>query len=177
MKRITIDEPDDTQKVYAYEDLDLSAEPWVSYLWGVPDQEELDRDPYDTIEAALDVAADLDELPETIEIHPWIRHEPDEGEIQGLADVIVEDLFERLNEECGNPDGYREEPAYRDRREALRFVKGVVSRYHVWRCDPVPEIVEVDVERWIRENRADWLSDEPNQGVPATVAEPEGGAE
>lgn len=166
----------DTSKTYAYEDLDLSAEPWVSYLWGVADQEHLDLDPYDTIEAALDVEADLEDLPETIELHPWVRHVPTEGEIQGLVDVILDDVFERLDERYGNPDGDREEPGERDRREALRFVNGVVGRLFIWRCDPVPEIVEVDVERWIRENRSDWLSDEPDQGIPATVADVEAAA-
>lgn len=145
-------------KTTKYEEIDFRTEPWASYLWGAPGQEDLDRDIDHLIERLADDMADDMERPEgTLMLHAWVRHAIDESEIKRLAHQALWGLYEELDEKYGDPDDPNQEPDEEDYRRTAEWVKEIIQRFKVWACDEADQRVEVDVCKWVEKHAPHWL--------------------
>jgi hypothetical protein len=101
----------------------------------------------------------LDEIeprfwPDTIEVVKWERQKLDGGCFQDL-----DDLYEMLDEEHGDPDASPSVPSKNVQECWETFVRAVKDDYFVWVCEPTDEVTKVDVKKWVQEKRPDWLDE------------------
>lgn len=143
-------------KTANYEEIDFSTEPWASYLWGAPGQEDLDPDVDRLIEELAENAGRIDG---TLTLHAWIRHVIDESEIKRLAHLALGELYERLDEKYGDPEDPGQEPDEEDERRTVEWVKAIIPGFKVWSCDETDQRVEVDVGKWAAIKAPHWLEE------------------
>ncbi len=81
-------------------------------------------------------------------------------EVGGIADDVIEQLAEHLDEEHGDPDSRDSRYTKNEKTTELAqaFVASFLENYKPWDCFDVA-CVEVDVPRWVRECRPEWLGD------------------
>ena len=79
---------------------------------------------------------------------------PDEWALN--PDEILSETLQRLDEEYGGGDD--EVSPTLAMLEAARALADVIRReYEPWQCELLAETITVDVAKWIKENRPDWL--------------------
>lgn len=106
------------------------------------DPEQLSHsDPSEAIEYALDL---MDADPETIEVTAYKRIEVD---IPDLAERVLEDAIERLDEMLGDPGGDPFEPTVGMKVAALSFAQYIAAEYQPWQCEPCGSAI-VNVAAW-----------------------------
>ena len=128
-------------------------------FWGDKEDEHLTHTEMDeAIESALDGMADINALPETIEICGYARMKPS---MKVEAEIAVERLIESLDEDYGDPDGSSSGSTKSMQDAAETFVVAVLKEYKCWACDLVKQET-VNVQKWIKGNRPDWLEDKDN---------------
>ncbi len=135
-------------------------------LWGAEDQEQLTHTEMDdAIESALDGMDDINNLPETLVVCGFARMELPSAE--HLATHALERILEELDEEHCDPDGnYTEETEYM-KKAAIRFATSVLDEYTSWACEIVKRET-IDVKKWIKENRPEWLEENNNDNHTIT---------
>lgn len=117
-------------------------------LYGTEDQERLDESVEEVIQDLLD---GLDEG-ETAKIG-WpikvivYRRVDLSKQVVRLADIVLADLLERLDEDNSDPDGDGTEPTATMRQAARQFVSAVLAEYVPWACEPTGEVIEVTREQ------------------------------
>ncbi len=109
----------------------------------------------EAIEYILD---DIDgPLPKVIEICGYARM--DTGLEPGpLADTILEDLLEKVDEEYGSPDESFE-PTDEMVEAAKELAKTFIDGYVPWACEIVAR-ESVDVAEWVEKHMPHWMEDE-----------------
>lgn len=125
-------------------------------FWDKAGREELHyRDKNKAIESILDF---FDPFPETIEICGYARVEKPAPE--KLEGSVLENLIEHLDcdFELGHPDGDSYEITDGMKEAESVFIKAVLKEYNPWSCEIVTRET-VDVQKWVRENRPDWLEE------------------
>ena len=136
-------------------------------FWECGDPEELSNTELDeAVEYYLDgfLFDDLVNLinkRETITVTGYARLTIDEETIRYFARSMLDDCLERLDDEYGDPNGWTEvteEMKQFMELYAVPFVRQIIKRYNIWRCDPVCE-EKINVLDWITENQADWLDE------------------
>lgn len=121
--------------------------------WDEPGQEDLRfSDEYEAIQCILEDTDDP--LPEKIVLCGFARME--------ITPTIVphplEDLLDQLDDEYGNPNGDPTEPTEAMEKAEKRFLKAIYREYLPWACEEVVR-KEIDVKKWIAENRPDLAED------------------
>jgi hypothetical protein len=133
--------------------------------WDACESETLEWEDIDSaIEAAINYLPDHSPYPSqwdrAITVRGLNRYAFCDVEINGIADDVIERLTEELDQEHGDPDG--DSPRYTKNDEAkalaVAFVEGFLKNYKPWDCFVVAS-VDVDVPRWVRECRPEWLED------------------
>ena len=106
------------------------------------DPEQLQHtDPADAIQAALDY---MDADPETLEVTAYRRVAVD---VPDLAERVLEDALERLDEMLGDPGGDPCEPTPAMLEAARTFAAAIAADYTPWQCEPCGRAT-VDVATW-----------------------------
>lgn len=126
-------------------------------LYGFEDSERLYEDPDELLEAALD-DCDIASISKTATIHEYTRAEVAEVNL----DRLLEQVYERLDEEYGDPDG-----DFPDIPEqvvcAARLLANAIRRtYKPWLCVQTGVTFEVDQHEFFRDRwpeHADKLTD------------------
>lgn len=72
-------------------------------------------------------------LPEEVTVYGWKRMEIPSAE--AIAERVLDDVLERLDEEYGDPDGGFVQPAKELNAAALRFAEEVRTHYVSWMCE------------------------------------------
>lgn len=102
----------------------------------------------------------LDVFPETVEVYGYARCDgPGQRERKAWADSLIEQLYEWIDDEYGDPDGRTEhesEPAATD--IAVEMVDKALEGYVVWRCEFV-EKQTVNVLEWARRESPEWFKE------------------
>lgn len=110
----------------------------------------------EAVEAALDMMPLP--LPSHLTVHGYARVTgclgPDGGD-------LIEYAWERIDEEWGDPDGRRDlQECFGGwdevRGMAERLSEAINRNYIPWACERVTS-KSIDVRRWVRENRPDWI--------------------
>lgn len=121
------------------------------------DRDDAIEDQLDSLLAPGMTAADVQKvLPETVTVYGYAHQEISERTKHSLAERVLEDLFEWIDDEYGDPDAGGTEPGEDERAAARSFVDAITKNYFVWTCDQVSD-EEVDVMAWVKEHRPDWL--------------------
>ena len=94
-----------------------------------------------------------DELPETLEICGFARIEVTETPDQ-LSDIILEDLFERLDENYGGENPTDISAEIQDKAE--EFAKFILDKYEPRQCEIIKRET-INVNDWVIKNRPDWI--------------------
>jgi hypothetical protein len=80
------------------------------------------------------------QMPSAIKVYGWARMEIDKGMRAALADIALEDVIDRIEEEYGDPDGdVVPDKTDKMREAAATFVEAVLKSYTVWACEQVVE--------------------------------------
>jgi hypothetical protein len=120
--------------------------------WDEPDREDLRyTDEYEAIEGILE---DWDgPLEGTLIICGYARM------LVGTAYMHpLEDILDTLDEEFGNPYGDLSEPTPKMKQAEAAFLKVIEEEYVPWACEEVCR-KEIDVLKWVKENRPGWLEE------------------
>lgn len=72
------------------------------------------------------------------------------------AEIIVEDLLERWDEEYAGEDNT--EVTKEMLKAGEEFINKMKALYEVWQCEIVIT-KKINVREWIKENRKDWLEE------------------
>jgi hypothetical protein len=99
-----------------------------------------------------------------VTVTAYKQAEIDDKQIEAWADSLLETLGENFGEENSAPDDGPCDAFPDDAEQVMRAaVKSIVSRAHVWRCEPSGKVdLSPDqIEEWVRENRPDWLVPAP----------------
>lgn len=128
---------------------------WVAensvIAWDGLDSECMNHEDMDNaIEEVLD---DMEPLPETIEVTAF-RRERIGRHWCGMK--ILDYILESLDEQFGDPDGERMTPTPAMFAAADALWATIEADFVPWACEAV-ETFEVDVQKWVREVRPDWL--------------------
>jgi hypothetical protein len=70
----------------------------------------------------------------------------------------LEDILDTLDEEFGNPYGDSFEPTAKMKDAEQAFLRVVEKEYVPWACEEVCR-KEIDVLKWVKENRPNWLEE------------------
>lgn len=96
----------------------------------------------------------LKELPATIKVYGYTRITLAENEPAINPDMIVERIFEDLDEEYGSHDSETPHAAILEAAKAL--CTAMQEHYPVWQCERTHEET-IDVAEWVREHVPEWL--------------------
>lgn len=126
--------------------------------WTCGDGESLSYETLDeVVEGHLD-GLDVDYWPDVLEVQGYRREVIGEEEINALIFGVLELVYEELDNDYGDPEERAPENP-KDVEAAQRFVREVVSRFHVWRCSPTGNPLSVNVADFVTENCGAWLED------------------
>jgi hypothetical protein len=126
-------------------------------MYGLHGDEDLNEDMNALIERVLDdncerVGESFDVIADRIvwpvKVDVYRRMVVSDKDKSHLAEVLLEDLLDRLDEEHGDPMATaipRDEPEML--AAARAFVDSVVSKYKVWACEPTGAVVEISREQ------------------------------
>lgn len=121
---------------------DVSGDFEGATFYDCQDSEQLQHTaPGDAIEAALDL---MDADPETLEVTAYKRAVVD---VHDLAERVLEDALERLDEMLGDPGGDPCEPTPSMREAARTFAAAIAADYTPWQCEPCGRAT-VDIAAW-----------------------------
>lgn len=122
-------------------------------LWGLEDAEEVNADQDELIGQYLD-DCDRECWPETLTVYEYEREVVTRA--PWLAQQLAESVLEHLNDNYGPVDGREwEQPSPEDIADMAAAINSIVSRYHVWRCEPTGHTETVDVREWVRANMSE----------------------
>lgn len=71
----------------------------------------------------------------------------------------LESLLENLDEEYANPEGDGTKPTEAMLAAEKAFIAAVLAEYKPWMCEETGKTVTVNALEWVREHRADWLTE------------------
>lgn len=116
--------------------------------YGFEDSERLYQDPDELLEAVLEYCDDITSVSKTAVVYEYVRARPEPD-----VDRILEDIYERLDEEYGDPEG-----DYTDIGKlpeevvcAARLLANAVRRnYRSWLCVRTGTKFEVDQHEFFR---------------------------
>ena len=128
-------------------------------FYDVKHAEELRCDDFhEAVEMILDAMdCKVSDLPETIEIYRYKRMKVNKN-VKSDAQGLLEDIYERLDEEYGGPDNYSE-PTKQVMEIAESFLTRVYSLYVPWTCEVDGPPIKVNVKDWIKKNAPHWLEE------------------
>jgi hypothetical protein len=133
-------------------------------LWGLEGAEECYDDQSELIGKYLD-DLDIEDWPDELVLREYERDVVTRA--PWLAQQLAESVLEHLDDNYGPADGHEwKRPSFEDIADMGAAINAVVSRYHVWRCEPTGKTETVDLREWVRENMAEdadamaWLNDE-----------------
>jgi len=111
----------------------------------------------DHLDSMLSPGCDtLATLPETITVYGFTRNVIGKNEPALDPGMVVERIFEDLDEEYGDPDGRDDSPAPQILAAAEALCAAVREHYRVWTCERTCE-ERINVAEWVRENEPEWL--------------------
>ena len=125
-------------------------------FYGINDPERLEYE--DDDEAILAYLDGLypDDLPETIELCGYARREV---KPEFFKDFFIEQAFERLDEEFGDPDGdFTSKPTQKMKDAEKIFIEAILAEYEPWMCECVSR-EDIDVKEWVEKNAPHWLKE------------------
>ncbi len=117
----------------------------MSTYYGIGGQERLSSEPENVVLELME-NMDKDEYPTfPIMVHVWEQMTPFK-DLEKFSNSILEDIFENLDENYGDPDNYGTEQTDTMKKASLEFTKVLANEYHVWMCDPTGEILKYSKE-------------------------------
>jgi hypothetical protein len=133
-------------------------------MYGHPGDEQLLVDDLDElIERVLDDAVEkvgesfdviADRIVWPVKVNVYRRMVVSDKDKSHLAEVLLEDLLDRLDEEHGDPNGDGHSKSEPEMLAAARaFVDSVVSKYKVWACEPTGAVIEISREQAKKSDR------------------------
>jgi hypothetical protein len=113
-------------------------------FWGVNDPETLVCTMPD--EAIGDYLDECEPLPETVTLQAFARMKPGRSDCGHPAD----DVLERLEENCGNPDTRKAmEPTEGMKLAEVAFLEAILAEYKPYACEEIYS-EEVDIYEWCK---------------------------
>ena len=110
-----------------------------------------------------------DPLPRRVTLYGWARRELERRDVELAVGAAEEYIWERLDEEYGNPDGSARDSEPTPEHEAAiakaktALVDAIRAGYPVLGCEIATE-KEIDCEQWVRENAPHWMKSEDWSG-------------
>lgn len=125
-------------------------------MYGLADDERLSEEMDDIIERVLDDACEkvgesFDAIASRIEwpikVKVFRRKVISDNEKARIAEYLLDQLLEKLDEENMDTDGDPTKATASMREASKAFVESVVSGYFVWACEPTGVVVEISREQ------------------------------
>ncbi|MBW2090653.1 MAG: hypothetical protein JRI34_00820 [Deltaproteobacteria bacterium] len=88
------------------------------------------------------------------------------GAIDNDKELMIENIYERLDEEYGDhqngefPDIPHDDPEIQQAWD--KFVESVEKTYVPWACEKTGNTITVNALEWVKENMPEWLEGEKN---------------
>lgn len=117
-------------------------------FYGVEGQERLESCPKDTVEQYLGGFEDYTEIEFPIKVLVYKQEKLwAEDNLDKYAKGILEDILEDLDENYGDPDDFGTTPSEDMKKASFELAKVIIKDYHVWRCEPMGEVIEYTEEQ------------------------------
>lgn len=97
-----------------------------------------------------------DKLPSEIIVEEYETMKPD---VEFLSRMVIDGLVEKLDEDYGAEADYTT-PSEMMKAESTKFVKKILSMYHVWACEPNGKTHKIDCKQWVTEYNPGWIEDD-----------------
>jgi hypothetical protein len=111
--------------------------------YGIGNQESLDAEIGDCIQNYLDMC-DPDNMPEAITVDEY-----EQAKASVNVDSMLEQVYEWLDDEYGNPDDDSTVPPECVVEKAHELADLILANYHVWRCEKNGMHYNVDVKKYV----------------------------
>ena len=125
----------------------------INLCYGLDGDEQLQSDPDEVVQALMESTMSDEPFDDWAKRREWpikvgvFRRMDVKWLAPSLADRVIEDLLEVVDEEHSDPDGNPTEPTEGMKAAARAFVDAVLAEYVSWACEPTVETVEYTQEQ------------------------------